>query len=392
MKNASKKLVTLLAMLTLVLGMSAHAVLAADIPASGQAVVTSSDTTLNIPKTLKVTNPALVQVAGPGLQLSYTIAPATVDAGTMINDGTNTEEVKPGPTGGLTLGTAPSFTSTELLNASETGAANVKNIVLNADLTKFTEVGVYRYALTDTTSAETLAAAGVERNEHFTNVRYVDIYIQRDVEGERVVEGYVVGSDNNESGVLVKETFDQSTDSEAQGAASYPTPDDFNTYNLKLTKMVTGTMGDRHNQFPFAITVSDSGRAYYADKGAAPSSTTTLNQTAHTTALQTTLAHEEIYYIAGLRNNDTVAYTETNNTNETYNVTVTGESTATSVAPNGSHAMSSKTAPNATDITFTNSHNSVSPTGVVMRFGPYIGMVLIAGLLIMLRKRTKTNR
>ena len=221
---------------------------------------------------------------------------------------------------------------------------------------------------------------------------FIDIYIQRDVEGERVVEGYVVGSDNNESGVLVKETFDQSTDSEAQGAASYPTPDDFNTYNLKLTKMVTGTMGDRHNQFPFAITVSDSGRAYYADKGAAPSSTTTLNQTAHTTALQTTLAHEEIYYIAGLRNNDTVAYTETNNTNETYNVTVTGESTATSVAPNGSHAMSSKTAPNATDITFTNSHNSVSPTGVVMRFGPYIGMVLIAGLLIMLRKRTKTNR
>lgn len=395
MKNASKKFMTIVMTLALVLGMSVAVFADANIPSSGEALVTSSDTTLNIPKTLKVSNPVLAQVAGPGLQLSYTIAPANVTAGTVIDDGTNTAEVHPGPADGLSIATQPSFTLAELLNASSSGTANVKNIVLNTDLTKFSETGIYRYALTDTTSADTLTAAGVDRNADFTNVRYVDVYIQRDsTTGSLIVEGYVVGSDNDGNGILVKETFDNSTTTDDTTAATYKTtatPDVFDTYNLMLRKSVTGSMGDRHHEFPFAITVSDSGRAYYAAKGTAPTSATGTNQQAHTTSLSTTLKHEDIYYIAGLRKNDTVSYIETNNTAEDYTVTVTGESTGTKVTPNGTKTMSAKTAPNASEITFNNHHDSVSPTGVIMRFGPYIGMVLIAALLILMRKRAKSN-
>ena len=407
MQKMAKRVAALTATMLLILG-TCLPVLAEDatIPGSGPAVILTDATTLNIPKTLKVTNPALAQVAGPGLQLSYTLASTTVAAGTSVSAGTEgpIEHVQSGPAGGLTLVSGPAFTVSDTLNASASGAANVKNIVLTTDLTKFTEPGIYRYTLTDTTTAETLAAAGVERNENFTNVRYVDVYIQWDSTGDLVVEGYVVGSDNDANGVLVKETFDTSTTTDDTQDASYvvyDTPDVFNTYNLTLTKAVTGAMGDHENAFPFAITVSDSGRAFYAAKGTAPASDSTLNQAAHTTALSTTLAHGNVYYIAGLRKNDTVAYTETNNTQESYSVSISGVTdtsevlagyAATNVAPGGTKAMSAVTAPNAQNVTFENNLGSISPTGVVTRFGPYAGMVVLAGLLMALRKKAKAER
>lgn len=389
-----KKMAAAAAAIIMVLGMSST-VFAATVLNTGYSagVVVSSDTTLNIPKTLVVKNPALAGVAGPGLQLTYTVAPATVADGTVITDGEdNTAPVHPGPVDGLRLVSSPTFTVGETLDASAAGADNVKNIVLEVDLTKFNDPGIYRYELTDTTTADALAAAGVDRDEHFDNVRYVDVYVQ-EVGSDLVVEGYVVGSDADEDGLLAKETFDTSTTDETSGT-TYPTKDLFETYNASLTKSVTGTGGERHNQFPFAIAVSDSSRAYYADKGTAPSSSSSLNQAAHTTALSTTLQDTETYYIAGLTKNDTVAYTETNNTDNTYSVSVTGDVTiaATNVSANGgTKVMPATDVTDAGAVTFVNNLGSISPTGVITRFGPYIGMLAIAGILIFVRRRAKDH-
>lgn len=402
MKNASKKIVTLIAMITLVLCMSARAVLAAGdtIGPNDSGVTTTTSTTLNIVKTLKVSNPALVSVAGPGLQYSFTVEPATVPVNTIITDGEHSASVHPGPVDGLSLRSAPYFTAAELLNASASGTDNTKNIVLNADLTKFPETGIYRYALTDTTPESTLTAAGVRRVDEYTEVRYVDVYVQRDSSTDSlIIEGYVVGSDNeeNKNGVLVKETFDTSTTTDDATSADYhtfDTRDIFDTYNLVLRKSVTGAMGDKHNEFPFSITVSNSGRKYYSAKGTEPTGTSSLNMDASTTSLETALKDGDTYYIAGLRANDTVAYTERNNTSDTYKTSITGgtASSATSVAPGGTKNMPATAVPNATDVTFVNNHDSVSPTGVIMRFGPYIGMVVVAALLILMRKKAKANR
>lgn len=397
MKNASKKFMTIVMTLALVLGMTVWAGFAADIGPNSGGKATTSDTTLNIVKTLKVSNPSLVNVAGPGLQYSFTIAPANVSPGTVITDNQgHSAAVHSGPTGGLTIGSSPSFPVTDLLNSSSSGTDNTKNIVLNTDLTKFTEPGIYRYELTDTTTSTALQEAGVDRAAKYTTVRYVDVYIQR-VADTLAVEGYVVGSDNDGNGVLVKETFDTSTttdDTEHVDYKTYDTRDIFDTYNLQLQKSVTGEMGDRHNQFPFAAALNNSGRRFYSAKETPPGSTSTLNQDGGITALSTTLADGESYYIAGLRKNDTVAYTETNNTQDVYSVTISKNGTpsaAQNVQPTGTKAMDSTVAPDATNVVFENNHGSVSPTGVIMRFGPYIGMVLIAALLILMRKRAKSN-
>lgn len=401
MKTTKKKMGGLLVACALVLGCMTTPALAATIGPSDGGKATTTDIRLNIVKTLKVTNPELIQVSGPGLQLAYTVAPATVAAGTTVSDGTHSALVHPGPTGGLHLDTngAPSFSVSDLLDASSAGADNTKNIALVVDMTKFTEPGIYRYELTDTTSNAALQAAGVTRSSDFTNVRYVDVYVQQDPNEDRlIIEGYVVGSDNDGNGNLAKETFDTSTTTENQQDPDieykvFDTRDVFNTYNAVLTKSVTGSMGDIHHQFPFGISLTTGGRSYYADKGVAPSSSTPLNRLGNITGLQTTLANNEHYYIGGLTVNDTVAYTETNNTTNTYAVSITGgrAAGATNVAPNGTKVMAATDVVTAANVTFENNLGSVSPTGVIMQFGPYVGMVLIAIALLVLRRKSKAR-
>ena len=388
-----KKIAAIGAAAVILFGMIAQPVLAATIynEGTGKGVAISSDTTLNIPKTVKVTNPALIKVAGPGLQLAYSIAPAEVEEGTTVTDGTYTESVQPGPADGLRLTTSPSFPVSDLLDAAASGANYAKNIVLTTDLTKFTDPGIYRYALTDTTTAEALAAAGVDRSEAFDDVRYIDVYIQNAQGGGLVVEGYVVGSDADENGILAKETFDTSTPVEEGTPAD--TRDVFNTYNVKLTKNVSGEMGAKHHPFPFEVDITDGGRVVYAAKGTAPSDAADTTAYTSATEIETRLMHGESYYIGGLRKNDTVSYTETNDTDDTYLVSVQGTDGVTpgNVAPGGVKTMPAKAAPGIADVTFDNNLHSISPTGVVTRFGPYIGMILIAAVLVIVRKKANSR-
>ena len=390
-KNA-KRVFAIFMAIAVILSMQVSAFAATvDNTGDDQGVVISGDTTLNIEKNLVVSNPALVGVAGPGIQFTYTVGSADVAAGTTVEDESGqTATVHSGPAYGLVLDSAPNYAQAELLNASAAGTNNAKNIVLHVDLTKFTDPGIYRYAITDTTTEAALTAAGIDRSENLDPVRYVDVYIQ-EVDSELVVEGYVVGSDADENGILAKETFDTSTTDETETATVFDTRDIFETYNATLSKSVTGAMGERTREFQFNITVSDSGRQYYAAKNTAPDGTSSLNQAAHTTALQTGLKDGDTYYIAGLRKNDTVQYRETNTSQETYAVSITGDVTsgAENVASGGYKTMTATTVPDAENVTFVNNLGSISPTGVITRFGPYIGMLVIAAVLIAVRVRAK---
>lgn len=326
-----------------------------------------------IEKNLKVTNPDLASVDGPGATFTYEIAsetPSTSNGGLTITDANNhTGAVHAGPADGIDFvndANTISFPIGTAVNASASGADNVKSIGLEGDISKFSAPGIYRYKLTETsTSTSELTATG-------DGDRYIDVYVTNGASGLEF-SGFVMHDGSTENGKPAqKQTF---------------APAQFDTVNVTLQKTVSGNMADKNHQFPFAAVTSDNGRYHYAKKGAAP---TVADATVADGNLSTTLADTEMYYISGLAKNATVDYTETNDTADTYQTSISG-GTASAVAAGATKAMGATDVDNAGAVVFNNALEEVSPTGVIMRFGPYIFMVAVAALCISMIRRSKRS-
>jgi hypothetical protein len=122
-----------------------------------------------------------------------------------------------------------------------------------------------------------------------------------------------------------------------------------------------------------------------------PSTAPTATDTTQTTAaVSTTLKHLEKYYVSGLSKSATYQFIETNDTDDIYKVKINGEN-ETNVASESTKESASTSAETVPKMKFTNTLNSISPTGVIMRYGPYVGMVLLAGLFIFMRRRASTG-
>lgn len=330
----------------------------------------STGGTIKVEKNLKVKNATLTSVDGPGLTYNYAIAPETPsdsNGGTSITDGTNTSVVTIGPAGGVTLSASSvSWPKGTAVDASPTGADNIKDFNAVADVTKFSKPGIYRYKITESANPADPSTIGVT-DADAAEVRYVDVYIENDTTGFKVA-GMVLheGSGN-------KKTFDAS---------------EFDTYNVKVTKVTTGSMADKNHQFPFAATVTDGSRYYFDGKGAEASAATSKTTTGSSS---TTLKDGESFWMCGLSKVGVVTVTETNDTADTYTTAISGLATVTGadVAPSGTATTGNITTNQDGTVTFTNTLDTVSPTGVIMRFGPYVGMVLAAIAFGFIFKRTR---
>ncbi|MBO5560212.1 MAG: hypothetical protein J6A07_01015, partial [Firmicutes bacterium] len=138
-----------------------------------------------------------------------------------------------------------------------------------------------------------------------------------------------------------------------------------------------------------------------------------------------TLKHNEAVVIRGLTPHASINYTETNDTTETYNVTAEyikagtgqGESdhtfrTATDVIPTGTLSLADtaekvsnyetvnstsnvKNTATPQDIRycqFINKIEAISPTGIIMRFAPFVILAGFALVLLALSRKTKDNK
>lgn len=373
-----RKIAVIAASLMLTLSMSAVAFANQEAPTT-TATNPVNGSSIVIEKNLKVSNPNLASVDGPGLTMNYAIAPvapAAGNGGTTITDAQNhTGTVHQGPADGVTLSASSiSWPIGTAVNASSAGADNVKSITADVDLTKFTVPGIYRYQLTETVGTDT-SVTGAQGE-----TRYIDVYIENDTTGLKV------------AGVVMHDGA--TADGKPSQKATF-SPEEFETVNITLQKTVSGNMADKNNQFPFAGTVTDNGRYFYADKGAAPTAIDAkkIAGAAAGSAVSTTLAHNEMYYISGVSHEAAVTYTETNNTQDVYQTSITGgtASEASAVAAGATKAMASTDVDNAGAVVFNNALESVSPTGVIMRFGPYIGMVLAALVFALIFRRTRQS-
>ena len=275
-----------------------------------------------------------------------------------------------------------------------------KLYILKTDLTKFVSPGIYRYKITDETTTSALFAAGITRPDTYQTERYLDVYIKNKTSGGLEVAAYTLMKGNNITVTASDKDSGFNYDSESDEHT-----DIYRTFNIRIEKQVKGDIGDKTHPFPFTITINNKGKKYFCG--------TDINNTSESNVESMTqnLTHGQVFYIRGLCPQASVGYSETNDTIDTYKVKIEGKSdpsqgawevlvAESDVEANGIKTLTPgkvtnyETVNSETDVTnnaeltkyrdvqYTNTLNSVSPTGVIIRIVPFV--ILIAGAVVLL--------
>ena len=439
--NMMKKLVLFFLALTLVLSVSVGALATSTIPALDNDGVNGEFTqpdkaepqgnAVLIYKVINVFNQSSTAVNAPTITYEYTIAPATVsgltvtDAGGSLHATQNevTGQVKAGvgsPTISGTTDKTPTSSSTfeagklvltpsVELEASASGAEN--KFPLKVDFTGVTwpGAGVYRYVITETTSADTKKAAGIAEAVT-TKTNYMDVYVMDAEEGSGyVVYGYVLHTDNTNN-------ITPSTSKSSKIAAD----DNYYTFDLTISKTLVGDNANKTHKFPFNVDFTNSeitaviGLIQNTETGngitaTAPSNAAVSSLDVSTTNLQladgasvtyigipvgvgeekTTVTVYEINDVVGTVYGSTYKVDTGNETGykqlswvSDENANQSNLATVTPAAVNAHDGDSTHT------IAFTNTLELISPTGVVLRIAPY-ALILGAGIVLLLISRRR---
>ena len=427
-------------------------------PTSGTApaqIITAAETAdFTIPKDILLFNVDSENIYEPNIAYTYTVAAAEVAAGTTVTgktlDTTDDEDkvvsvaVRGGVAGVVTIkgadGSGPAgeagasakltFGDTDATFASnaesDDGTAAItkdsnkatRALTVYIDASKFAATdtaGIYRYIISDTTDAADLTKAGVERSSDYDAVRYLDVYTQYDADGKLQVYGYVLFKGN--AGADTSFEYDAAADKETTKVSGYDLPsengtdgeynaengtkinsDEYHTFNLEITKTITGALANKNHQFPFAValsndTVTSKDEFTYSVSGGAPTPAALSESGAYTFA-DLKFKDGEGIKIIGLPAGTTANIAETNDTVDYYTASAVCNNTAdntellaaTLVNPGAdqtikdSYAVNLKTAGDKIDVT--NTLDAVSPTGLIFRIAPFVIMLAAAGILI----------
>ena len=410
-----------------------------------------SSNSFTIEKDIVLFNVDQSQIYEPNVTYSYSIAPATVAAGTTVTgliDEDNatdvaTAQVRSGVAGGVKLtgnasGATPGATAqivfgsgaNRLESTNDEGAAVTEssahvdeNLTITIDPAVIynsgnNQAGIYRYVLTDTTTAATLTAAGIERNSDYNPTLYLDVYMKYNATSTGLEPyGYVLFKGTADTGFTyddsAEETYKLSGfDMESETNASDEIiSDQYHTFNVEVTKEITGSLADKAHNFPFKTDISTSvvtsqADFYYVvttDGTAAASADAALSATGAwsigglnaSSALK--FQNGDGILITGLPVSSNVLVSEQNDTVDSYVASAkdtddadvvldNNEVTKVMAANNGTAAMKNAFAvdntPAKDEIAVTNTLEAISPTGVVLRFIPY-AMMIAAGLSLM---------
>ena len=404
------------------------------------------DNTITIMKELKVYNTAGGNIYLPTVGYTYTIIGETVANGTTVTDngehvgyvytgkpaalsGTYAVNFSPATTSGYgNDGTVAAVTITQPTAAAASGTSYYGGFQITVDPDALGHAGIFRYKITESENAtNTLAKAGVvHQSGDYESVRYLDIYVRRAVTADNVntdyvVYGYVLWCPEEESSA--QQTQDTSITktpnvAKTNGFVDDTGGDEYNTYNLTVTKAITGSLAEKNHQFPFRVVFTSPNATpatiHYAATNGIPSTATTatLSSAAATTigtltsasALKLTNGGSVTFY--GIPAGVTATVQENNDTYDVYTATATVTAkTAQTYTENQVQAGGSATIitglDNATTteavgsadttVAWTNEISVVSPTGYVVRFAPY-AMIMIAGvILFVIAKKHRKN-
>lgn len=382
----------------------------------GSGTSSSSDTTLTIPKGITVKNGITGNYYSPNITYTYTIAPVAPIANATVKDSNNFDyPVEIGVQNGVTLQNNGDvvFTSHNVGDVTPAGVEITANLSLNVNLSAFSKPGVYRYKIEDVTATSTLYNVGIVRPDDYDKDRFLDVYIKNGG-SSLTVAGYTLTTDNLADTTNAKDPgFVKSVEALPDNHGT----DTYRTYDVRIEKLVTGDMGDKTHPFPFEITIENDGLSYHCGDYSA----VTSNQTSDLRVQNVSLKNGDVFYIRGLSPRAQVSIKETNNTSDTYKVKIEGRIdvendswtelvTSTATAPNADAVLAQGyvstyvdsndatsvdvegALTNYRDVRYTNDLASISPTGVVLRFAPFIVLAGFGVLLFAVSRRNKGRK
>ena len=353
-----------------------------------------TENTATLTKAIKVTNHDGYTYE-PTITYTYTLANGTA-AGTVTDENNLTVNYKAGDV--KYLAAAEQAQKTAVFDKAtpvdaEDGISS-KELSWTFDPAAFPSAGVYRYTVTEQTSV-TPAEIGIVRNEAYDSEKYLDVYVR-----------------NGESGLMIAGMVlvDDETDAVNTGSAKssgWNTAEDletYDTYNMTVTKQITGAGADMTAKFPFTVTLNgEMGHANIVTEGSDGTnySQFTLGEDGKQAVVTGTLGHKDTLTVKGLPTTVTFNINEENKTADTYKATAAAEGLALTanadnkdLAGNGNLDVASGAIAQATakiDINVTNNLDAISPTGVMLRYAPYI-LILAAGIVIFALSRRRREQ
>ena len=334
-----------------------------------------------------------------------------------------------------------------IINLSKKVSSSMEIIVdagkiydVNNDGEQDNSPGVYRYKIEDVTADATLTSSGI-RKEGADNSIYLDVYTKYNSENNGLeIYGYVLlrsaegpnvslEYDNPAEEETIKITgFDVESENEnVQGETVMLADlksDSYHTYNVEVGHETAGDLADKQNNFPFRVELSNTvvtsqADFYYqitkdgADKTAvntslSPSGSWTLDGNSADPANDLQLQSGDKIVITGLPAGTNIKVAETNNTDDIYSVSATGNGTslvlknddnttdtAISVRNNGTAEMNAEfnvsSAAQTDKIVFTGTLKSVSITGLTFNISPFAFITIAGvGLLVFVIRNKKS--
>jgi len=389
------------------------------------------------------------------------VMPGVIKAVTAIADSGNANAVMAGAeaepkTGTITFGgnTELKYSNKVALNADTGSYLVIDNhkftnfMTLSVNASKIYEAskapGVYRYKISDVTTDATYAAAGVTEGTADDDL-YLDVYVKNNdnVPSDGfVIYGYVLlkGTDGDDTSITYT-TEEKISEAKTDGYVTTSEGDDngdgeviprdlksdrYMTYNVNIGVEASGDLADRNHSFPLRIELSSTTIKNMVNfdvndntnrqmtnldgNGEWDSSTVNLNNIVFSRKAG------QNFNIIGLPAGVEVKVTETNDTDDTYGISVKCNDIAKSMMKNGETdqtGISIKAGHNDTaemvafhaivltnmadTVIITNTRTDVSVTGIAMDIAPFIfmtcaGVILLAVFLRSRRKKDDGNR
>ena len=269
-----------------------------------------------------------------------------------------------------------------------------KEVTVDFTGISFTAPGIYRYTITEVTPTQSgIAIEG-------SGTRTLDVYV------EYKNNGSVEEPDYSDTELVVSHyVLHEGTENPDSATKSLGFTNTYTTYDLTLTKTVTGNQGDRDKYFEFSVNITGAvnGTVYTVDltdaegspnvDGTTETNSGTLIATEGSVTATYYLKHGQSIVIQGLTSDTAYTITETGYSTDGYTTTYAidgGGAVTGNATPSRDNTM------NGDDhtVTFTNDKQGAVPTGILLETAPYLilGAVVVAGLVVLFATRRRRSR
>ena len=265
---------------------------------------------------------------------------------------------------------------------------NTVGVTANFSGVTFTEAGIYRYAIKEELGASNVAAdIEIDTANNHAGTFFLDVYVEKNATGFSPF-AYVLTS--------TAEAPELSQAGDDSRTAAYKTKIDsitneYTTYDLTVSKEIRGAMAA--NEFAFTINLTNIPEdAYIARDDSEPAAGAATGN-----SYSVNLGDGDSTVIYGLPSTAAYSVQEAVSKIEGYSVVVEDDNANAGEynwidEDNFGNSAATTIGQKDTNVDFTNTLMTISPTGVVMRFAPYM-LILGAGFaLVIVSRRRKAEQ